>query len=98
MPSCHQTVPDVHSHPGTQANSKSLKIGLGKYLHYPAPIAETLRYFQALFGISGGSIDIDPEPFTASRMAQLLCKTPKESKWMNVPFTSGKSPVANLWQ
>ena len=28
-------------------------------------------------GASGGSIDIDPEPFQANRMAQLLCKTPR---------------------
>ena len=27
-------------------------------------------------GASGGSIDIDPGPFQASRMAQLLCKAP----------------------
>ena len=27
-------------------------------------------------GASGGIIDIDPEPFQASRMAQLLCKAP----------------------
>ena len=45
-----------------------------------------------LFGISGGSIDIDPEPFTASRMAQLLCKMLKEQKWKNAPFTSGTMP------
>lgn len=27
-------------------------------------------------GATGGSIDINPEPFQASRMAQLLCKAP----------------------
>jgi len=35
-----------------------------------------LPYSYYLKGASGGSIDINPEPFQASRMAQLLCKAP----------------------
>ena len=34
-------------------------------------------------GASGGSTDIDPEPFQASRMAQLLCKASFEGSEAN---------------
>ena len=45
-------------------------------------------------GASGGSIDIDPEPFQASRMAHLLCKTPIFERKDTATFvTPGQSIV-----